>query len=549
MKNQEIARIFYNMSAYLEMMNVEFKPEAYEKAARAIEMLNQDIQEIELEKISGVGKHIAAKITEYLKTGKIKAYEKLKKQIPVKLEELIAVEGIGPKRVKILYEKLGIKNLKDLEKSAKTGKISRLEGFGEKIEKSILKAIKFVKASQDRILLGKALLIANVIEKKLSKHIRKISIAGSLRRMQETVGDIDLLAVGDKQAIGHFVKLSNVKKIWVQGPTKASVRLSTGFDADLRIIKPESWGAALQYFTGSKEHNIALRRIAISQDCKLNEYGLFKNKIKIAGKTEQEIYKKLGLNFIAPEIRQNTGELENKLPKLINYQDIKGDLHIHTDWSDGIGSLQEIINYAKKLNYKYIAITDYAGYLSRVQNGLDAKRLLKQAQAINKIKTKLKIFKGAEVSITKDGSLDMKDQILAKLDWVIAGVHSHMKMRKKAMTQRIIKAMQNPHVNMIAHPTGRILNKRPAYELDFDQVFKAAQKTNTYLEINASMDRLDLKDELARQAIKSGVKLVINTDAHSPHGLNQMHLGIAQARRGWCEKKDILNAKENFKIC
>ncbi|MFH1392301.1 MAG: DNA polymerase/3'-5' exonuclease PolX [bacterium] len=548
MKNLEIAKIFYNMSAYLEMTDIKFKPEAYERAARAIETMPQDIEEVKLENIPGVGRHIADKIQEYLKTGKIKAYQKLKKQIPVKIEELVAVEGIGPKRVKILYKSLGIRNIKDLEKNAKAGKIAKLENFGEKTERNILKGIEFVKASQGRILLGQALPIAESIKQKLFKYCQKISIAGSLRRMQETIGDIDLLAAAEQSAIEHFVKMPGIKKIWAQGPTKASVRLNAGFDVDLRIIKPASWGSALQYFTGSKEHNISLRRIAISKGCKLNEYGLFKNNKKIAGKTEQEIYNKLGLDFIPPEIRQNTGELENKLPDLIDYQDIKGDLQIHTDWSDGTASLAAIIIAAEKLGYKYIAITDHAGYLSRVQNGLDKNRLFKQMREIDKLKTKLKILKGAEVNITEDGKIDMKDEILAKLDWVIAGVHSHMKMGKKAMTQRIIRAMQNPNINMIAHPTGRLINKRPAYELDLEAIFKAAKNTNTYLEINSSMDRLDLNCEIARKAIKFGLKLVINTDSHSVFGLSQMHLGIAQARRAWAEKKDILNTKHELKI-
>jgi len=552
MKNLEIAKIFYNMAAYLEMMDIKFKPEAYERAARAIETMPQDIAEVDLENIPGVGKHIAQKIKEYLETGKIREYEKLKKQTPIKIEELVAVEGIGPKRVKILYKNLGIKNIKDLEKSAKAGKIRNLEGFGEKTEKNILKGIEFVKAFQGRILLGNALPIAKYLEQKLSnlKQVQKITYAGSLRRMQETIGDVDLLVSSDEPGpiIEYFCSIPDIVKVWGKGPTKASIRIRAGFDIDIRVVKPESWGSALQYFTGSKEHNIALRRIAIVKKLKLNEYGLFRKNKRIAGQTEEEIYQTLGLEYIPPEIRQNSGELENKLPNLIDYQDIKGDLQIHTDWSDGTASLEQMVKAAGKLNYKYIVITDHAGYLSKIQNGLDKNRLFKQMSEIDKLKTKLKILKGVEVNITKDGKIDLKDDILAKLDWVVAGVHSHMKMGKKAMTQRIIKAMHNPYVDMIAHPTGRLLNKRPAYELDFEAIFKAAKNTNTYLEINASMDRLDLNSEMARKAIKAGLKLIINTDSHSVFGLEQMHLGIAQARRGWCEKKNIINTQDEFKI-
>jgi len=550
MKNLEIAKIFYNMAAYLEMMDIAFKPQAYERAARAIEIMPQDISEVELENIPGVGKHIAKKIKEYLATGKIREYEKLKKQTPVKIEELMAIEGIGPKRVQILYKKLGIKNLKDLEKAGKAGKIRNLEGFGEKTEINILKGIEFVKVSQGRILLGQALPIAKNIEQKLAPYAEKTSLAGSLRRMQETIGDIDLLVSSKKPEpiLEYFCSLPDIIKVWGKGPTKASIRIRAGFDIDIRIIKPESWGSALQYFTGSKEHNIALRRIALAKKLKLNEYGLFRQGEKIAGRTEEKIYKTLGFDFIPPEIRQNTGELENKLPKLIGYQDVKGDLQMHTNWSDGTASLEQMVKASQKLNYKYIAITDHAGYLSKAQNGLDKNRLLRQMRAIDKIKTSLKILKGAEVNITKDGRIDAKDEVLAKLDWVVAGVHSYLKMPKKIATQRIAKAMHNPHVDMIAHPTGRLLNKRPGYQLDWQQIFAAAKKTKTFLEVNASMNRLDLSDEITRQAIKAGLKLVINTDSHSVFELEQMQLGVAQARRGWAEKKDILNAKDELEF-
>jgi len=347
-----------------------------------------------------------------------------------------------------------------------------------------------------------------------------------------------------------FVNLPDVVKVWGQGPTKSSVRLKQGFDIDLRVIEKKSWGAAWQYFTGSKEHNIAIRRLAIKHGFKLNEYGLFKGKKQIAGKNEKQIYKKIGLCWIPPEIRQNNGEVEkalqNKLPRLIDYGDIKGDLHLHTNWSDGRATLKQIVKACYKMNYNYIAITDHAGYKSKFQNGLDAKRLAEQGKEIDQLQkeySSMKILKGAEFNITKQGEIDAPDKVLKKLDWVNAGVHQGFKMSKKQMTKRLIKVLQNPYLKVLVHPTGRLLNARPGYDADWEKVFKTAVQNNVCLEINSQPDRLDLFDELIKLAINCQTKLVINTDSHDIDSLPNINLGIAQARRGWCEKSNVLNTQ------
>jgi len=559
MVNLELAHIFYQIAEFLEMKGVEFKPRAYEKVARVLESLEEDVREIyqkgglkALEEIPGVGESIALKIEEYLKTGRIKDYEKLKKECPVKLEELTAIEGLGPKMIKVLYQKLGIRNIADLERAARQGRIRHLFGFGPKTEENILQGIEFLKRTQGRFLLNRALFMARTIKERLAqlKEVEKIEIAGSLRRRKETIGDIDLLVVSGKpdQVMDFFVKMPEVEKIWAKGPTKSSVRLKEGLDCDLRVIQKQSFGSALQYFTGNKDHNIVLRRIAQERGFKLNEYGLFRGRKKIAGQTEEEIYQKLGLTYIQPELRENQGEIEaalkNKLPQIIGYEDIKGDLHTHTNWSDGAESIEKMARAAQKMNYQYLAITDHTGTL-KIAHGLDEKKLLSQMREIDRINKKFgshfRILKGAEVNIKVDGSLDIKDEILAKLDIVVASVHSNFKMSRRDMTERIVRAMKNPYVKIIGHPTGRVLFQREGYSLDLEKIFQTAKETNTALEINSYPERLDLNDLNIKKAVEMGVKLVIDTDAHSQSQLNYIELGVAQARRGWAESKDILN--------
>ena len=569
MKNQEIAKIFYEIADYLEMEGVAFKPYAYQKAAITLETLEEDVEEIykkggikALEEIPGVGESIALKIKEYLKTGRIKGYEKLKKKTPINLEEIIAVEGMGPKKAKVLYQKLGIRNLKDLEKTARVHKIASLFGFGEKTEKNILEGIAFLKRSKGRFLLGEILpKVKEVYEKfKSLKEVEKIDPAGSVRRMKETIGDVDFLVISKnpEKVMDFFVSLPGVIKIWGKGTTKASIRMKEGFDMDIRVVPDRSYGSALQYFTGSKEHNIATRKIAIDRGFKLSEYGLFRGSKMIAGADEKEIYQKLGMEWIPPEMRENQGEIEaalgKKLPKIIGYKDIKGDLHCHSKWDGGANSIEEIAEAAMKMDYQYIGIADHTKFL-RIEHGLDEKKLAEQRKEIEKLNSqfairnsKFRILQGCEANILSDGLIDIKDEALKKLDYVIAGVHSNFKMEKEKMTERIIRAMKNPNVDIISHPTGRILKRRDEYQIDFDKILRVAKETGTILEINSFPERLDLNAENIRRAKEAGVKMVINTDSHHKDQLCFIEFGIAQARRGWAEKGDIINTQPLEKL-
>ena len=566
MKNDEIAKILYEIAEYLAMDDVAFKPQAYEKAAVIIDDLEVEIEEIYkkeglkgLEKIPTIGKGIAKVIKELLKTGKTKEHERLKKKTPVKLSELTAVEGVGPKIIKKLYQELKVRNLNDLEKAAKAGKIRNLEDFGEKTEQNILRGIEFLRRSNNRFALGFIMPVVRKIEARIKNlpGVKNAIVAGSIRRMKETIGDGDILAaVSSKKDAGKimdfFVKMPEVIHIYSKGVTRSSVRLKNNMDFDLRVVPEKSFGAALQYFTGSKDHNIALRKIAIEKNYKLNEYGVWKKGKTVAGKTEEEIYKVLGLKMMEPELREDKGEIEaslnDNLPDLIGYNDLNGDLQIQTNWSDGSSSIEEYAQEAMRLGLKYIAITDHTISLA-IANGLDEKRLAQQGREIDRINLKLKaqnskfkILKSAEVNILKDGRLDINDETLKKLDIVAIAVHSGFKMSKKEMTERIIKAMKNPNIDILFHPTGRIINSRPPYEIDIEKIIRAAKETKTVLEINAHPSRLDLKDEYARMAKEVGVKLEISSDAHNTNYFQFLEFGIAQARRGWVEKKDIINA-------
>lgn len=573
MVNYNLAKILREISVLLEMKGVDFKPQAYEKAAHSIEMLEQDVREIyregnvkALEEIPGVGKGIAERIEEYLKTHRIKDYDKLKKQIPVKIDELSSIAGVGPKVILRLYKELGIKTRVQLEKAAKEGKLEKIEGFGKKTEENILRSIGFLKKEQGRFILGFIMPQIRAIVEKIKKvdGVEEVEFAGSIRRMQETVGDLDILVISQKpsKAMEFFISMPEVEAVYSTGNTKSSVRLKMGMDADLRVLPPESFGAALQYFTGDKYHNIQLREIAIKQGYKLNEYGLFRtsrslasgsrsraSREMVAGRTEEEIYNKLGLEWIPPEIRTNSGELEvasrGELPNLIDYDELKGDLQVQTDWTDGDHSIQEMAEAAKKQSLEYICITDHTKSLA-MTGGNDENGLLKEMAEIDKIQKNvsgIKILKGAEVNIMKNGSLDIDDKTLAKLDVVGAAVHSHFNLSEKDQTERIIRAMENPNVDIIFHPTGRVIQRREAYKVDIGALLKSAKQTKTIMEINAYPDRSDLKDEYIRKAVNAGVKLSIDSDAHSVHHFQYLEYGIAQARRGWCEKKDIINTR------
>lgn len=542
------------------MQGVSFKPRAYEKAALAVLGLEESVENIykqggikALEEIPGVGVSIAEKIEEFIKTKRIRYYEELKKKMPVDLSAFSGIEGLGPKSIRKLYEKLRIKNLDDLEKAAKAGKISKLEGFGKKSEENILKGIEFIKKSSGRFVLGFVMPEVRAIEARLRnlKEVEKLVVAGSVRRRRETVGDIDILAISKKPAVvmGYFVEMPEVERIYAHGETKSAVKLKSGLDVDLRVVPRESYGAALNYFTGSKDHNVALRKIAIKKGYKLNEYGLFRGREQVAGGSEDEIYKALGMDYIEPELRENKGEIElaekHRLPNLVRYSDLKGDLQVQTDWTDGSASIEEMAKAAIEAGLEYIAITDHTSRLAMVR-GLDEKRILKQMAEIDRVNKKLggkiKVLKGTECDILKNGTLDLPDQILAKLDVVGASIHSHFKLGKREQTERIKKAMANRNVDIIFHPTGRIINKREPYDVYMEELIKWAKKTGTVLEANAYPERLDLKDDHIRKCVEAGVKISIDSDAHSPNHFGYLEYGIAQARRGWATKEDVINA-------
>jgi len=568
MTNLEIAKIFREIAILYEIQEVSFKPRAYERVAASLESLGRNVADIyetgglkALEKIPGVGKNTALHIEELLKTGRLKFYKELKKSLPIDIDELTSVSGVGPKTIQVLYKKLKIKNVADLEAAALSGKIAALPHFGAQSQEKILKGLEFHKKNTGRFLLGHVLPIARDIETRLRKipGVDRVETAGSIRRRQETIGDIDTLitAKHPEKVMEIFTQMPEVAEIIARGPTKTTVRLKSGIGADVRILPPEDYGAALQYFTGDKNHNIETRKIAIKKDLKLSEYGIFRGKKKIGGKTEEEIYKILGMGWMEPELRTASGEIEaalrqargkpNGLPKIIGYKDIRGDLHVHSKWSDGLNTIEEMALAGKKLGYEYISISDHVGTL-RIAHAMDEKKVLRQIKEIDKLnagfakkKTGIKILKSAETNISADGDIDLSHKVLEKLDIVLASVHDHFNLSREKMTARIIRAMKHPNVNVIAHPTGRIIFQRPAYEIDLDKILKAAKEFGVAMEINSFFDRLDLRDEDIRKAVGLGVKLVINTDAHNKNQLNLMEYGVAQARRGWCEKKDILN--------
>jgi len=563
MKNKELAKIFSEIAEYLEMEGVPFKPYAYQKAALTLETLKNDVEDLyktgglkALKSIPGVGESMAHKIEEYLTTGHIQYYEEFKKKMPIALDEIVAVEGVGPKKARVLFEQLGVKNLEELEAAAQAHQIAPLFGFGEKTEKNILQAIEFLKGSKGRFLLGEILPIANQVLEQLQRlpEVERANTAGSVRRMKETIGDVDFLVISTDPArvMDFFVSLPGVVKVWGQGATKSSVRLKEGFDMDIRVIPPESYGAALQYFTGSKDHNIALRKIAIDRGFKLSEYGLFQGPQMIAAETEEEVYAKLGMPWIPPELRENRGEIEaalaGRLPEIIGYGDIRGDLHVHCNWDGGADSIDEIVAAALALGYEYVGIADHTKFL-KIEHGLDEEKLRARNQEIDAINARLarqgknfRVLKGCEANIMADGAIDIADEALAELDFVIAGVHSLFKQPREEMTRRILKAMHNPHVDIIAHPTGRILKRREEYEVAVDDLLQAAQETGTILEINSYPERLDLGDVNIFAAKQAGIKMAINTDTHHVDQLHLMSFGISQARRGWAEKQDIINA-------
>jgi DNA polymerase (family 10) len=556
MKSVEIAQIFRDIAKILEIKggNV-FRVRAYERAAQNIEglpnLLEKYVKEDRLQEIPGIGKDLADRIKEYDATGKIQVLEDLKKSIPEGLLELLKVPSIGPKTAKLLFDELKIKGIEDLEKAIEKNKLSGLPGIKEKTIENILKGIAIVKRGQERMTIAEALIIADEFTAPLEKlpEVKKIATAGSLRRRKETVRDIDILVISDKpkKVMDAFVGLAPVREVLAHGETKSSVRTKRDIQVDCRVEENKSFGAALVYFTGSKNFNIKLRQSAIKKGLKINEYGVFRKDKFVCGKTEEEVFKALGMSYVTPELREDTGEIElalkGKLPRLVELKDIKGDFHAHSTWSDGSNSIEEMAQAAIKLGYSYIAITDHSQSL-KVANGLTLAELKKKRAEIERINKRLKDFRvlyGTEVDIDSQGNIDYPDKILSEFDIVIAAVHTGFKQSGTQLTKRTVSACKNKYVNIIAHPTGKLWGTREPYDINLEELFEAAKDTNTALEINAFPQRLDLNDLSARRAKEMGIKLAIGTDSHSAQQLQSMHLGVSVARRGWLSPEDVIN--------
>jgi DNA polymerase (family 10) len=566
MKNAALSELFDQMADIMEILGEDkFRISTYRKVGRIITDMPNDIETLlasgDLEKIPGIGKSSIAKIEEFVKTGTITAHKQLLTKIPPTLLDLLNIPGMGPKGVKAVYEKLNVKTIRELKKAISSGSLAELSGFGDKKAAGIAKGIEFLEKSTGRIRLDQALEAADVVTGFLKglSDIGKIQSAGSLRRQAETIGDVDILVVAKngKKIIDKFTKAGFVQEILAAGPTKGSAIIRTEtipVHIDVRVVPKESFGAAAQYFTGSKQHNVRLREIAVKAKLKLNEYGLFKANKMIAGASEEEIYQKLGLDFINPLLREDRGEIEaartHSLPELIELEDIKGDFHVHTNASDGNADIPEIAQAAKEMDYKYICITDHSKS-SAIANGLSSKQLANQIKKIHNLNEKIRgitILAGTEVDILADGSLDFDNKLLADLDFVIAAIHSGLASPREKVTTRTLKVMDNPYVNCIAHPTGRLIGQREPMDIDMAAVIKQASQTHTALEVNANPWRLDLKDIHCKMAIEAKVMLAIGTDAHSTGNLGLMGHGVATAARGWVTKVNVLNTFPLSKI-
>ncbi|HAH21518.1 MAG: hypothetical protein A2Y00_03400 [Omnitrophica WOR_2 bacterium GWF2_43_52] len=556
-----IAGIFREIAKILELKGENvFRIRAYERAAQNIESLSEDIQDIinenRLTEIPGIGKDLAEKIVEIATTGKLSFLEDMRRSLPPGMVGLLAIPSVGPKHAKLFYEKLGIKNSAELEKACREKKLLELSGIKEKTIENILQGIALVKKGRERMDLGTALTVANefIAALKNATRITQLAVCGSLRRMKETIRDIDILvsSPNPQKIMEALAKLPQIKDSTAQGETKASVITQEGTQVDIRVVKEKSYGAALVYFTGSKNFNIKIRQRAMKYGLKVNEYGVFRIKNGkekyISGKTEEAVFKSLGLSYIEPELREDAGEIElaatHRLPQLLTLADIKGDFHAHSRYSDGHNSIAEMAQCAKGLGYEYITISDHSQGLT-IAKGLTLADLKKKKMEIENLNKTLKVCKvlfGSEVDIDSQGRLDYPDTVLADFDIVVAAIHTGFKQSKKQITKRLLAACKNEYVDIIAHPTGRLWGTRDAYEADFDDIFRAASDYGTALEINAYPLRLDLNDTYCRQAKKAGARLAISTDAHAVSQLQAMHLGVATARRGWLTKNDVLNS-------
>jgi len=548
-QNSDVSDIFNKMADLLEIEGANpFRVRAYRNASRSVSSLPRSVSDMlesgeDLTELPGIGKDLAGKIKEIVETGSLALFEELEGKTPSGLSQLMKVEGLGPKRVRALNRNLGVTSLKELEEAARKGKVRELDGFGEKTEQKILEELEAYEGIEKRIKLIEA--------EQRARSIVEITVAGSYRRRKETVGDLDILVTCKRgaQVMERFVNYEDVKKVVSQGNTRATIILRSGLHVDLRVVPQVSYGAALHYFTGSKAHNIAVRKLGVKKNLKINEYGVFKGDDRIAGKTEKEVYNQVDLPYIEPELRENRGEVEaaqkGSLPRLIDLKDLRGDLHAHTKATDGHATLEEMAESAKARGYEYLAITDHSRKVS-IAHGLDARRLARQIQEIDQLNEKLRdiiLLKGIEVDILKDGTLDLPDAVLKELDVVVCSVHYHRRLSRRKMTERVIRAMDNPYFNIFAHPTGRLINDREPYQIDLERIIEAARERGCFLEINANPDRLDLSDSHCRMAKDMGLKLAISTDAHSVANMDFIRYGVDQARRGWLEPDDILNTR------
>ena len=558
MKNLEIARIFNNIADLLEIKGDNpFKIRAYRRAGLNLESIAEDLATISLrgdiKEIPGIGKDLSQKIEEYLRIGSMSYYEELKREIPESLLDLVAIQGVGPKKAKLFHDTLGITSIDELQDMAHSHQLQSLPGIKEKTEENILRGIAFYKQGVGRMTLGYAMAISKRVTDQLREipGVEQIDSAGSLRRRTETIGDIDILVSSSSpyEVMDKFIHLPEVRQVLGRGTTKSSVLTQEGYQMDIRVVKNDQYGAALAYFTGSKAHNIRIREMAVRKGFKINEYGIFDEKSgdRIAGEKEADIYRLLGIPFIPPELREDRGEIEaalkGTLPDLIQKKDIRADLHVHSRYSDGAHSIREIAEGAMKMGYEYVAITDHSQSLG-IAGGVSIDILtakIAEVEKINREFSGIRVLCGTEVDIHLDGTLDYPEDVLSRLDVVIASIHSGFKRSREEQTERIVSAMRNPHVHIIGHLTGRLLREREGYEVNLDEILKVSVETGTALEINAYPQRLDLNDIGCRRAKELGAKVLINTDAHVLNQFDYMELGVAVARRGWLEKKDVLN--------
>jgi len=554
-RNFEIARLFDEIADLLELREENpFRIRAYRRAAQNVASLTEDVAaRIERgEKIAGIGKDLAEKIQTYLQTGTLPDLEALRREIPAGVVTLTRIQGLGPKTARLLYERLGVDSVEALEEACRSGRVLEVPGIRDRTRENILKGIETWKAGQARMPLGKALPLAQRLLENLAnlEEVRAIEVAGSIRRRRETIRDIDILVTSSRPAkvMEAFVSLPEVASVLAHGETKSSIRHREGIQVDLRVVEPEAFGAALQYFTGSKAHNIRVRELAVRKGLKVSEYGVFEEKTdtRVAGRTEEEVYQAVGLPWIAPELREDLGEIEaalkGQLPALVTTEAIRGDLHAHTNWSDGHHPLEALIEAAEARGYEYIIVSDHSRS-STVAGGLTPEELREQIAAIRALQARhrIRILAGSECDILADGRMDFPDDLLAELDIVLAAVHSRFKQSREEMTARICRALEHPYVNIFVHPTGRLIGERDPYDVDLDQVFETARRHGKAVEINASPTRLDLNDHHARRARELGVLLAIDTDTHFLDQLENMELGVAVARRAWVGPDQVVN--------